>query len=101
MTRLHFIPGILLLAATLHPSLAYETNLVEPQFPIGIQTYTMASRLPDLLFRRIRVATLEDIDRLYPVLAAYIQNPSLASSVKELVVDVASASVGSAGPQLY
>jgi len=81
MARLRFIPGILLFAATLRPSLATKRNLA-----VDIQTNTMANQLSDLSFKRIRIAT-QDIDRLYPVLAAYIQNPTLAWTVTELVID--------------
>lgn len=90
MTRIHFSLSIFLLAVGLNLSLAMETNFGGTQLPIGIKLDTMANQISDISFRRIRVATEEDIDRLYPVLAAYIQNPTLASTVVELVIDVES-----------
>ncbi|KAK3356830.1 hypothetical protein B0T25DRAFT_537501 [Lasiosphaeria hispida] len=42
---------------------------------------------PTMPFKRIRIATDQDINRSYPVLAAIIENPELALSVEELVVD--------------
>ncbi|KAM7193144.1 hypothetical protein V8F33_008016 [Rhypophila sp. PSN 637] len=91
MARLRSLPGIFLQAATLHlsPSLATKSNFIGTQSPIinNIHTDTMAKHLSDLSFKRIRVATQQDIDRLYPVLAAYVQNPDLASTVTELVID--------------
>ncbi|KAM7216446.1 hypothetical protein V8F06_008159 [Rhypophila decipiens] len=91
MARLRFLPVIFLQAATLHfsPSLATKSNLMGTQSPLNIHTDTMAKQLSDLSFKRIRVTT-GDIDRLYPVLAAYVQNPDLASTVTELVIDVPS-----------
>ncbi|KAK4206193.1 hypothetical protein QBC37DRAFT_435302 [Rhypophila decipiens] len=92
MARLRFLSVIFLQAATLHfsPSLATKSNFIGTQSPINIQTDTMAKQLSDLPFKRIRVANQQDIDRLYPVLAAYVQNPDLASTVTELVIDAAS-----------
>ena len=91
IARLRFTPILFLRAAGFRSSLssATEPNFIatQPSPDIQFQTDTMASQLSDFSFKRIRVASGDDIDRLYPVLAAYIQNPSLASTVTELVID--------------
>ncbi|CAM1508985.1 Fc.00g027240.m01.CDS01 [Cosmosporella sp. VM-42] len=38
-------------------------------------------------FRRIRITEKDDIEALYPLISAYINQPSLADSVTELVID--------------
>ncbi|KAK4445287.1 hypothetical protein QBC34DRAFT_165623 [Podospora aff. communis PSN243] len=41
-------------------------------------------------FKRIRIATKEDVVACYPLVAAYIRNPEAANSVTELIIDLPS-----------
>ncbi|KAM7185083.1 hypothetical protein V8F20_011948 [Naviculisporaceae sp. PSN 640] len=90
MAGMRLAPVVFLRAAPLHSFMAGKRNFMGTKHPfvLNIQANLISRQLSDLSFRRIRVATQQDINRLYPLLVAYIQNPALASTVTELVIDI-------------
>ncbi|KAH7001145.1 hypothetical protein EDB80DRAFT_85272 [Ilyonectria destructans] len=51
------------------------------------QLRSIAAWNSSVSYRRIRITTRDDIESLYPIIATYVIQPSLADSVAELVLD--------------
>lgn len=78
-----------------HPAqpLDLPTSFGQP-FQCAVQQDSLAAGLPtshplDIpAYQRIRIATGADFDRLMPLLRAYVQEPSLAATVTEIILDL-------------
>lgn len=70
---------------SLKRALIYQ-QLYKPRF--------ISTRQPHTSYHRIRIFKGEDIERLYPLIAAYIQDPARADSVKEVLINTSTWSLG-------